>query len=98
MNASLQTSRDPFFAEQPDINSEVRTQVGEAVTRMLVWIAEDDDITRLGLRSMVALYCVRPDLIEGASLEKIGVLGGCSAQAVHKLAKDFRQNMELVAI
>jgi len=98
MNASLQTSRDPFFAEQSDIRAEARTQAVEAMTRLFVWIAEGGDISQFGLRSMVALYCVRPDLIAGASLEKIGVMGGFATQTVHKLAKDFRRNMELVAV
>lgn len=28
-----------------------------------------------GLRTSVALYCVRPDLIDGVTLEQIGVRG-----------------------
>jgi hypothetical protein len=96
MNALLPTSRDPFFAEPGDIRAEARTQAVEAMSRLLVWMAEGQNIAQRGLRATVALYCVRPDLLENISLEKIGVLGGCSAQAVHKLAKDFRQSMELV--
>jgi hypothetical protein len=34
---------------------------------------------------------IRPDLIDGTTLEQIGTLAGCSRQAVHKLAISFRQ-------
>ena len=43
-----------------------------------------------GLRTSVALYCVRPDLIDGATLEKIGYASGRTRQHIHKLAVSFR--------
>ena len=48
-----------------------------------------------GLRATVALYCIRPDLIGGATLEKIGSRTGCTRQAGHKLADNFRVSMGL---
>ena len=43
-----------------------------------------------GLRTSVALYCVRPDLIDYATFEEIGEITGRTRQYVHKLANSFR--------
>ena len=67
----------------------------EAICRLLIWIADGSTVESRGLRACVALFCIRPDLIDGATLEQIGTLGGCSRQAVHKLAIEFRQTTGL---
>lgn len=51
-----------------------------------------------GLRTSVALYCIRPDLIDGAALEQIGDETGRSRQHVHKLAENFRVSIGLPAL
>jgi hypothetical protein len=43
-----------------------------------------------GLRTSVALYCVRPDLLDGATLEQIGEQTGRTRQHVHNLVESFR--------
>ena len=63
----------------------------EVVCRLLIWMADGRTLHERGLRASIALYCIRPDLIDGTTLEQIGALAGCSRQAVHKLANAFRQ-------
>lgn len=67
----------------------------EVIGRLLIWVADGHALEDRGVRACVALYCIRPDLIEGATLDQIGEVGGCSRQAIHKLASDFRQTTGL---
>ena len=86
---------DAFFAEEADLTLEARKQALEVITRLLIWIAEADGMRVRGLRATIALHCVRPDLIGGITLEKIGDDAGISKQAAHKLAREFRLGMGL---
>ena len=86
---------DPFFAEPIDPRVEARTQASEAMSRLLIWMADAASLEDRGLRATVALYCVRPDLIGGATLEKIGARAGITRQAVHKMAENFRVSIGL---
>lgn len=86
---------DPFFSEPVDPCVEARTQASEAMSRLLIWMADAPTLKNRGLRATVALYCVRPDLIGGATLEKIGARAGITRQAVHKLADNFRVSLGL---
>jgi hypothetical protein len=63
----------------------------EVICRLLLWTADAPTIEDRGLRASVALYCVRPDLIDGATLARIGDGTGRTRQHVHKLAVSFRQ-------
>lgn len=67
----------------------------EVISRLLIWTAEGRTLENRGLRACVALYCIRPDLIDGTTLDQIGVVAECSRQAVHKLAVEFRQTTGL---
>ena len=86
-----------FFFEPIDPREEARAQTIEAFTRLLIWFAEGANVTQRGIRTTVALYCVRPDLINGMTLEQIGEMGGIGGKAVFSIAKDFRASMGLVA-
>jgi hypothetical protein len=95
-NETTQTGDfDPFFAEPVDYWQEARDQAIEVICRLLVWVADGRTLGERGLRTSVALYCIRPDLIESATLEQIGDIAGCSRQAVHKLAASFRETTGL---
>jgi hypothetical protein len=90
MMSAMKTNDDSFFAEPTDPRVEARELALEVICRLLVWMADGSTLADRGLRASVALYCVRPDLINGATLEQIGDMAGCTRQAVHKLAKNFR--------
>ena len=87
----MNTDADPFFIEPNDPRLEVRAMTSEVICRLLIWMADGRTLHERGLRTSVAISCIRPDLLEGATLEQIGTLAGCSRQAVHKLASAFRQ-------
>ena len=85
---------DAFFAgETASQNSEKRANARETITHLLIWIAEGATLEQRGIRTTVMLYCLRPDLIGDATLEQIGEQADCTRQAIHGLAKDFRDTM-----
>jgi|SRR5690606_22676219 len=84
------THTDPFFAEPADVKTEARKIASEVVSRLLIWMADAPTLEERGLRAVVALYCIRPDLVQGVTLEDIGRSSGRTKQAIHKLAVSFR--------
>ncbi|HEY1794201.1 MAG TPA: hypothetical protein VGG34_14895 [Opitutaceae bacterium] len=91
----MNTEADPFFIEPADSRQEAVAMASEVIRRLLIWMADGQTLEDRGLRACVALYCIRPDLIDGTTLDQIGALAGCSRQAVHKLAVAFRQTTGL---
>ena len=87
----MKTNNDSFFSEPVDPKQEARFLAAEVVSRLFIWMAEAVSLEERGVRATVALYCVRPDLINEATLEEIGHLAGRSRQAVHQLAASFRE-------
>lgn len=87
----MKISDESFFANAVDPKQEARFLALEVVCRLLVWMAEGASLEERGVRATVALYCIRPDLINEATLEEIGHVAGRSKQAVHHLADSFRQ-------
>ena len=83
------------FIEPANPRQEARAMAIEVICRLLIWIADGRTLKDRGLRASVSLYCIRPDLIDDMTLDQIGVLAGCSRQAVHKLAVEFRQTTGL---
>jgi hypothetical protein len=84
------TATESFFDESIDIQQEARSMATEVICHLLIWMADGRTVEERGLRATVALYCIRPDLVNGATLDQIGVQAGCTRQAVHKLACAFR--------
>ncbi|OAM88529.1 hypothetical protein OH491_10355 [Termitidicoccus mucosus] len=93
-NAGHET--DAFFAEPVDPVREGREQGLEVIRHLLIWMADAPTLEKRGLRATLALHCIRPDLIHGATLEQIGDHAGYTRQSIHKLARDFRDSMGLV--
>jgi len=93
----LTASTDPesFFIEPASPRQEARKMASDVICLLLIWMSDGRTLEDRGLRASVALYCIRPDLIDGMTLDGIGVLAGCSRQAVHKLATAFRQTTGL---
>jgi hypothetical protein len=81
---------DPFFAEAYEARVAERAIALAVLARVLIWMADAPTLEDRGLRTTVALYCVRPDLINGATLEEIGEATGRTRQWVHALAESFR--------
>ena len=86
----MKNDHQSFFAEPIDPRREARALALEVICRLLIWIADASSIEDRGLRASVALYCVRPDLVDGETLAKIGDGTGRTRQHVHKLAESFR--------
>lgn len=86
----MKTDSDPFFSEPVDPRVEARALALEVICRVLLWMADAPTLEDRGLRTSVALYCVRPDLVDGATLEAIGEETGRTRQHVHNLAESFR--------
>lgn len=86
---------DSFFSEPVDPRQEARALSLEAICRLLIWMADAPSIEDRGLRASVALYCVRPDLIDGETLGRIGDQSGRTRQHIFVLAKSFRQTTGL---
>jgi hypothetical protein len=81
---------EAFFLEPVSPHAEARALALEVVCRLLLWMADAPTLEDRGLRASVALYCIRPDLIDGVTLEQIGEQTGRTRQHVHKLADNFR--------
>ena len=92
----MTTNIDSFFSEPPDSRQEARELTLEAISRFLIWTGDAPTLADRGLRTSVALYCLRPDLVEGVTLEELGLTIGCTRQAVHQLASSFRRAIGLV--
>ena len=86
----MNKTTDSFFTEPTDPRQEARALALEVICRMLLWMADGRKTEDLGLRASVALYCVRPDLMDGETLGRIGDQTGRTRQHVYKLVESFR--------
>jgi len=86
----MKTNDDSFFTDSIDPRLAARELTAEAMCKLLIWMADADRLEDRGLRTSVALYCIRPDLIDGKTLGVIGYISGQTRQQIHKLAEDFR--------
>ena len=88
---SKNPSDDSFFAEEKNAENEAHKIASEAVTHMLLWLSGGRSLVDAGLRVMVLLREVRPDLLPYSTLEDIGISCGVTKQYIHKLTNDFRR-------
>lgn len=84
-------SDEAFFAPENDAENEARKIASEAVTHVLLWLSGGRSLADAGLRVMVLLREVRPDLLHQSTLEDIGISCGVTKQYIHKLTNDFRR-------
>ncbi len=85
------TNDDSFFTEPLNPEQEARAQMVEAMAQLLLWVSHVPSLEDRGLRATVVLFCVRPDLINGATLEQIGQSSGRTKQHVYNLVRSFRR-------
>ena len=93
----MKITNHSFFEEPVDPRHEARFLATEVLCRLLIWMADAPTLEDRGVRASVALYCVRPDLLDGATLEKIGNATGRTRQAIFKLVASFRGTTGLPA-
>ena len=86
----MNKTTDAFFTELTDPRIEARALALEVICRLLLWMADEQNVEDRGLRASAALYAVRPDLIDGETLERLGDRTGRTRQHVHKLVDGFR--------
>ncbi len=86
----MKTNDDSFFADPIDLHREARAIAVEAMCQLLIWMADAPSLEDRGLRASVALYCVRRDLVDGQTLDRLGDESDRTRQHVHKLAESFR--------
>jgi hypothetical protein len=82
---------DSFFTEPNSPEQQGREVAVEAMSQLLIWVSSAPSLEDRGLRATVVLFCVRPDLIEGATLEQIGQSSGRTKQHIHNLVRSFRR-------
>lgn len=88
---------DPFFAELPEARAAARAIALAVLARVLIWQADAPTLEDRGLRTTVALYCIRPDLVSAATLEEIGDSTGRTKQWIHALSESFRRTTGLAS-
>ncbi len=88
-------TRHPGEEEDPPPPATEREKLREFLTQLLIWISDSPSLTQCGFRVRVALFCLRPDLIDERTLEKVGEIADCSKQRVHKLAVELRETLGL---
>ncbi len=86
----MKNENDSFFTEEPDPEQEGRAVALQVICRLLLWMADEPNIEDRGLRASAALYSIRPDLIDGETLERLGDRTGRTRQHVHGLVDSFR--------
>jgi len=91
-NSPMKNNDSSFFAEPIDHEKEARDKIITVVCRLFLWITDAPTLADRGLRASVVLYCVRPDLIDGITLEEIGDQAGYTRQLVHQLVRRFRRH------
>lgn len=91
----MKNNENSFFAEPLDHKKEARFAVITVICRVFLWITDAPTLADRGLRASVVLYCVRPDLINGDTLEEIADQAGYTRQLVHQLVCRFRRHTRL---
>lgn len=65
------------------------TEMAFAIGRMLAWLLEGKSLAAVGNRVFVVAHKIRPDIINGMSLDGIAKMSGQGRSAAHKLSKEF---------
>lgn len=78
---------------------ESSTEEGRSAADMLLpilsWCCDGSTMVHQGLRLQIAVSKIRPELIEGKTMEAMGRQIGMSRAGVHKMARDFSETFQL---
>lgn len=74
---------------QEDAHGMDHNEMAFAFGRVLAWLLEGKSLAAVGTRVFVAAHKIRPDIIQGRSLDSIAKMSGQGRSAAHKLSKDF---------
>jgi hypothetical protein len=66
-----------------------------ATGRLLAWLLEGMTLGQIGLRVLVAIHKLRPDLIGGMSFAEISAMAGFGRSAAHNLSDDFEKTFPI---
>jgi hypothetical protein len=91
-SASLANWQDSQRRLEPDSETTDITDLADRLTRVLAWLAEAETIERLGMRTAILLYCVRPDFLPEQSLR---LISGTTKQNLSKMVTDFKGTFSL---
>lgn len=89
---------DEEVQREKTIQAAAMEQAGFAMGRVLIWILSAGALESVGLRAYVVVYKLRPDLINGMTLDEIAGLRGVGRSFTHKLAKDFTDTFAINGI
>jgi hypothetical protein len=68
------------------------SDLADALTRLLAWLSEADTTERMGMRTLILIYVVRPDFLQEQSLR---LMSQTTKQNLSKLVVDFKQTFNL---
>ena len=63
---------------------------GNLQARIYAWRSQAQNVVNWGYRGWVEVYVMRPDLIQGQTLEMFGNETNVTRQAINKLVQEFR--------
>ena len=81
-------NRHPVDYFEPEATDNSRH--ADALARVMVWVAQGTTLRDRGYRAMVVIHCLRPAALDEQTLEEVGKTAGYTRQAVHQLARDFK--------
>jgi hypothetical protein len=89
---SLSDWQDSQNRPEPNFEAVDITDLADKLNRVLAWLAEADTAERMGMRTAILLYCVRPDFLPETSLR---LMSQTSKQNLSKLVTDFKGTFNL---
>lgn len=75
---------------------QVITLFGSLFGSVLQWLYVPKNARLVGMRVKALLYCVRPDLIGGSTLQQIAEAEGVEKQTFQALTRSFRQRFGII--
>jgi hypothetical protein len=81
--------------EKVEASDRTSADYSAAVGRLLAWFLEGQNLAQIGLRVLVCIHKLRPDLIGGMSFQEISAQAGHGRSAAHNLSEDFERTFPI---